>query len=74
MIGIPAVSGLLFSAVISSLPDIFGICISVTIRSGMHARQNFQGFRAIGGRLDRKATLLQEAAHGVADQHGVVDD
>src|SRR5580704_16601935 len=34
MMGISAVSGLLLSAVINSLPDIFGICMLVTIRAG----------------------------------------
>jgi Ca2+/Na+ antiporter len=32
--GMAAVFGLLFNAVMSSLPDIFGICMSVTIKFG----------------------------------------
>ena len=59
---------------ISSLPDIFGICMSVTIKSGCMRVRDFQSFRSIGGGLHRKTALLQKAAHGIADQHGVVDD
>ena len=74
MMGTSAVSGLLFSAVINSLPDILRHLHVGHDQVRAHSRQNFQRFHAIGGRLHRKSALLKKAAHGIADQHGVVDD
>ena len=69
-----AVSGSLLTRVINSLPDIFGICMSVTMRSGCKRA----ALRELPAPLVADSTVKPRssriAAHGVADQHRIVDD
>ena len=60
-IGTFAVSGFAFSAVINSLPDIFGISMSVTTRSGLTC----ESFSSASLPLTADSTAKPRSANGV---------